>query len=108
MLSPSLTGVLARMEELGLVERNRMPADQRRMLVRLTRHSRDMVARIAPLIEAQYALVEARLGKPLMDELHRSLDRLLGHELESLRTVDLPPVAPPSAAPRTPRGKAGG
>jgi len=108
ILSPSLTGVLARMEELGLVERSRMAADQRRMHVRLTRRSRDMVARIAPLIEAQYALVEARLGKPLMADLHCVLDRLLGHQLESLPTVALPPVAPPRAAPRRPSGKAAG
>ena len=35
ILSPSMTGVLSRMEELGLVERQRVAADQRRIWVRL-------------------------------------------------------------------------
>jgi len=97
ILSPSLAGVLARMEELGLVERNRMPGDQRRVRVRLTPRSEDIVVRIAPLIEAQYALVEERLGKPLIDEVYQLLDRLLRHDLESIPTVALPP-APASPA----------
>ena len=94
ILSPSLTGVLARMQELGLVERRRMPGDQRRVLVRLTPLSADMVARIAPLVEAQYARVEDKLGKPLMDEAYLLLDRLLEHDLASIPTVDLPSVSP--------------
>lgn len=90
ILSPSLTGVLARMEELGLVARNRMPEDQRRVLVRLTPKSLDIVARIAPLIEAQYELVEKKLGSELIAELYGVLDRVLANQLNALPTVELP------------------
>jgi len=102
ILSPSLTGVLARMEELKLVERRRMPDDQRRVLVRLTPRSEAIVARIAPLVEAQYALMEARLGKPLIDELYRVLDRLLEHDPETIPAVELPAESPNDVAGGTP------
>lgn len=92
ILSPSLTGVLARMEELDLVERNRMPEDQRRVLVRLTPKSLDIVERIAPLIEAQYEMVKERLGTELVAELYAVLDRVLAHDLDALPTVELPPA----------------
>ena len=36
ILSPSLTGVLSRMEDMGLVTRTRMEEDQRRVIVRMT------------------------------------------------------------------------
>lgn len=95
ILSPSLTGVLARMEELGLVERRRMPGDQRRVLVRLTPKSTEIVAHIVPLIDAQYRLVEERLGSQLITEIYGLLDRLLACELDLLPTVDLPSAKTP-------------
>ncbi len=94
ILSPSLTGVLARMEELGLVERRRMPEDQRRVLVRLTPRSLGIVARIGPLIDAQYARVEERLGEALLARLYDTLDEVLARDPEAIPTVDLPAVDP--------------
>lgn len=94
ILSPSLTGVLARMEELGLVSRERMADDQRRQLVRLTPRSEDIALRVAPLIEAQYAAMEAHLGPELVGEIYDVLDRLLGQEIEAIPTVALPPPQP--------------
>src|SRR5690606_19498463 len=52
--SPSLTGVLARMEELDLVARKRFETDQRRVSVSLTPRSRALAARMAPEIDATY------------------------------------------------------
>jgi len=57
--SPSLAGVLARMDELGLVQRARLPHDQRRVMVSLTDASRQLVATMAPQIEALYQAIEA-------------------------------------------------
>lgn len=100
ILSPSLAGVLARMEELGLVSRSRMAGDQRRVLVRLTPKSEDLIGRMAPLIEAQYAHIEAALGPELIAQLYGVLDRLLGAEHPPIRRVELPlrPDAGPSAS----------
>lgn len=85
ILSPSLTGVLDRMERDGLVFRERPPEDQRKWIVRLTTRSRAMIAQILPRVDAQYALLEARLGQPMLEDMYRRLDTLIeavpaGHE----------------------------
>lgn len=91
ILSPSLTGVLTRMEELGLVSRERMANDQRRVIVRLTAKSADIADRISPLIEAQYGMVEDYLGRDLVGELYVLLDRVLAHDIDSIPIIPLPP-----------------
>lgn len=75
--SPSLTGILGRMETLELVTRERIPGDQRRVLVSLTGRSRDLAERMAPDIEATYAELEGRLGADRLDRLYGALDELL-------------------------------
>jgi len=76
ILSPSLAGVLARMDELGLVKRVRVDSDQRRVLVSLTAKSRALASRIAPLIEREYRALEADVGTELVRETYALLDRL--------------------------------
>ena len=76
--SPSLAGVLARMDELGLVERRRVDSDQRRVLVSLTAKSRALVRRMAPLVEREYQALEAAVGRDLVREAYDVLDRLSG------------------------------
>ncbi|MFG1372297.1 homoprotocatechuate degradation operon regulator HpaR [Xanthobacter oligotrophicus] len=90
ILSPSLTGVLVRMEQMGLVERHRMEGDQRRMLVSLTERSRKIVIDMAPLIEERYRLIEEAVGKTLLDETYAQIDRLLAAPLNALPSADLP------------------
>jgi homoprotocatechuate degradation regulator HpaR len=75
--SPSLAGVLARMEEVGLVRRRRIAHDQRRVRVSLTRRSRALAARMAPQIEAVYARVERLLGAEFCERLYATLDDVL-------------------------------
>src|SRR5271170_5854574 len=60
--SPSLAGVLSRMEELGYIRRKRLDHDQRRVRVSLTPRSRALAARMAPQIEAAYREIEAMMG----------------------------------------------
>ncbi len=76
--SPSLAGVLARMDDLGLVQRARMPQDQRRVLVQLTAHSQALAAAMAPAIEAAYAAIEAHIGRAFIDNFYGALDELIG------------------------------
>jgi homoprotocatechuate degradation regulator HpaR len=83
--SPSLAGVLARMDELGLVRRQRLAADQRRVMVSLTAASRKLAAAMAPQVEAVYAALEAHIGSDFIDRFYATLDEMIG------MLGDLPP-----------------
>jgi homoprotocatechuate degradation regulator HpaR len=76
--SPSLAGVLARMDELGLVKRERLAADQRRVRVSLTAKSRALAASMAPQIEAVYDGIEAHIGPEFTGRFYAVLDELIG------------------------------
>ena len=76
--SPSLAGVLSRMEELGYVRRKRLDHDQRRLRVSLTQRSRALSARMAPQIEATYRDIEAVIGAEFSVSFYRALDELIG------------------------------
>jgi homoprotocatechuate degradation regulator HpaR len=84
LLSASATGVLARMEELGLVRRERMAEDQRRVRVSITPKSRALARRIMPLVDARYRQLELALGPQLLEQLYGTLDELL------LRLAEVP------------------
>ena len=75
--SPSMAGVLSRMEELGLVVRRRLPHDQRRVRVSLTARARAMAARMAPKIDATYRGIERTIGADFNVRLQQALDQLL-------------------------------
>jgi len=94
--SPSLAGVLGRMENLGLIARERFDNDQRRVRVSLTARSRQLAARIAPQIEAAYAAIEGRVGRAFLERLYAMLDELVA-ALETPAEPDAPPTVP--AAP---------
>ena len=75
--SPSITGVLARMEEAGFIHRERMDHDQRRVKVTLTSQARAIGDRMAPIIEQQYAELEALVGVDALQQVYDALDTLL-------------------------------
>jgi homoprotocatechuate degradation regulator HpaR len=75
--SPSLAGVLARMQELGLVVRRRLEHDQRRVRVSLTARARALAARMAPQIDATYRRIEVSLGGEFTARFQQMLDELL-------------------------------
>jgi homoprotocatechuate degradation regulator HpaR len=76
--SPSITGVLVRMEEAGLVERRRMEDDQRRVQVSVTPRSRQLGRRMFPAIDAQYGRIEEIVGVDALSHVYDVLDALLG------------------------------
>ncbi len=76
--SPSLAGVLSRMEELGYVRRKRLEHDQRRQRVSLTPRSRSLSARMAPQIEATYRDLESVIGVEFSTRFYQALDELIG------------------------------
>jgi homoprotocatechuate degradation regulator HpaR len=75
--SPSLTGVLQRMDDVGLVIRERFPDDARRMHVSLTELGVAIAAEMGPRIEGAYAEIEARVGSELFARIYRTLDELI-------------------------------
>jgi homoprotocatechuate degradation regulator HpaR len=75
--SPSIAGVLLRMEEAGLVSRERMKSDQRRVAVTLRPKSRRILRRLVPLIEERYGALESALGMRSMQEVYDAVDALL-------------------------------
>jgi homoprotocatechuate degradation regulator HpaR len=75
--SPSLAGVLARMEELGYVKRRRLDHDQRRLRVSLTPRSRALSERMAPQIESTYREIETLLGAEFAAAFYASLDQMI-------------------------------
>ncbi len=90
ILKPSLTGVLARMEEMGLVTRCKHESDQRRQVVTLTDRARQLVADAAPLVDKQYQSLEKALGKDLVADLYRVLDQVLDKAETPVPRVALP------------------
>jgi homoprotocatechuate degradation regulator HpaR len=91
ILSPSMTGVLSRMEEMNLVTRERMPEDQRRVIVRLTPKSEQLVSELGPLIVEQYKVIEQAFGPDLIKELYEVMDRVIAAERGPISRVALPP-----------------
>ena len=75
--SPSIAGVLARMEEAGLIARERMDHDQRRVKVTLTAQARAIGERMAPIVDQQYADLEALVGVQALQQVYDVLDTLL-------------------------------
>jgi len=76
--SPSITGVLVRMEDAGLVERERMEDDQRRLKVSATARSRQLGRRMFPAVDAQYQRIEDIVGADALTHVYDVLDTLIG------------------------------
>ncbi|MDY7579262.1 homoprotocatechuate degradation operon regulator HpaR [Herbaspirillum sp. RTI4] len=89
ILSPSLAGVLVRMEDMQLVERTRVDTDQRRILVTLLSKSHALIKDISPLIEQQYANLEAGIGAETVASLYQALDGFLSKQDNPIDLVDL-------------------
>ncbi len=74
--SPSMAGVLMRMEEAGLIKRTRMAHDQRRVTVTVTPATKRLGKRIAPMIEREYQALEKRVGVKQLQQVYDTLDAL--------------------------------
>jgi homoprotocatechuate degradation regulator HpaR len=75
--SPSIAGVLMRMEEAGLIQRERMEHDQRRVKVSVTAATKKLGKSIAPIIEREYLELEKKVGVKQLQQVYDTLDALL-------------------------------
>lgn len=80
--SASLVGILKRMEDLGLIKRQRFQDDQRRVRVSPSLKGQRMAARLTPRIDAIYAQLESDMGSDIAAHLYGTLHAMqarLGH-----------------------------
>jgi homoprotocatechuate degradation regulator HpaR len=75
--SPSMAGVLARMENLDFVVKERFADDQRRVRVSLTPTSIALVRVISKDLEAHYRELERKVGREVVERVYRAVDDLL-------------------------------
>ncbi|BBB26563.1 homoprotocatechuate degradation operon regulator HpaR [Amphritea japonica] len=81
ILSPSLTGIIKRLEHQGYITRKKSEEDQRRTLIRLTEKSQVLFTRLSPDVEAKYKRFTDLYGTEKLTELSQLLKELT--ELES-------------------------
>lgn len=76
LLMPSLTRILKTLEEQKLVKRFSVEGDNRRKLIRLAEKGRNLYKKMAPLSEAEYKKIEARIGSEKLSELYVLLESI--------------------------------
>jgi homoprotocatechuate degradation regulator HpaR len=89
----SLTGILARMDDLRWIDRHGSTVDQRRQLISLTAKGNALVERIAPFVDRQYRLIADSVGVDALNAIYRSLDTalaLLNREITSVLNEGAP------------------
>ncbi len=77
LLGPSLSRMLATLDDRGLVARHPAGDDARRIEVEITAAGRALVAEIAPASEEEYARLESSLPAGDLDALYDLLARLV-------------------------------
>lgn len=86
LLAPSLSRILADLEDSSLIAVDTQKGDQRRKVVRLAERGRRQIEDIAPLSEAIYADITARIGAARLSELQN----LLREAEDALRATEPP------------------
>jgi homoprotocatechuate degradation regulator HpaR len=76
ILSPSLTGILSRLEQQGYIQRRKSHEDQRRTLISLTTKARTMFDELSPRLEARYRALTDQLEPHELDTLMTLLDKV--------------------------------
>jgi len=72
--SPSMAGVLKRMEELDMIQRRAVHGDQRRVSIGLSIAGDGLMTKMAPLIDLQYKHIEQTFGLAAMNNLVAMLE----------------------------------
>jgi homoprotocatechuate degradation regulator HpaR len=80
LLGPSLSRILVKLEEQGLIERRLDIEDGRRSYISVTRAGFALVRRIAPQSELIYSGIEQRFGRERLAALVAELTELIAQE----------------------------
>ncbi len=90
ILSPSMAGILKRLEDTGLIEREAVAGDRRRVSISLTFKGQNLITEMAPLVQLQYKLLEEAYGRDLIVQLYRALDDFMLKKDTVVERIDLP------------------
>ena len=74
ILSPSLTGIIKRLEQKNFIQRQKSSEDQRRVLLSLTDHAQKVFDDVSPRFEERYATITEKFGENKMHEFKELLD----------------------------------
>lgn len=77
ILSPSLTGIISRLEKQGLVTKQRSAHDGRQFYIHMTEKAITLVEQLRPQIESQYAALKEALGEKKYEQLSMLLNELI-------------------------------
>ncbi|UGA56530.1 homoprotocatechuate degradation operon regulator HpaR [Vibrio sp. VB16] len=77
ILSPSLTGVINRLEKQDYVCKIKSEVDQRRVNIRLTNKAEELVKRVRIDVDKQYVLLKEKLGDEKYNQLTELLEELI-------------------------------
>ena len=83
LLGPSLSRILAKLEQRLLIQRLAVATDQRRSRITLTAVGAALVATIGPESEARYREIEAAFGPKRYERLLGLLDELASLDLDT-------------------------
>lgn len=76
ILSPSMTGIIKRLEQMGYIQRRKSETDQRRTLIRLTDQAQALFQQLSPEVEARYQALIDKYGQQRLEELSGLLNEL--------------------------------
>ncbi|PPC73919.1 homoprotocatechuate degradation operon regulator HpaR [Pokkaliibacter plantistimulans] len=77
ILSPSLTGIISRLEAQGYIKRRKGEDDQRRVLLSMTDEARAFFDNLSPEVESRYKQLTDRLGQEKLQQLHELLNEVI-------------------------------
>ncbi|MCP3673495.1 MAG: MarR family transcriptional regulator [Gammaproteobacteria bacterium] len=90
ILSASMPRILRKLEEIGLIERQPIEGDKRRIKILLSEQSKEMMYEIIPLIEKQYKLLKQAWGNELIEQLYKTIDDCLAIKYIQVERIKLP------------------
>lgn len=76
ILSPSLTGIIQRLEQQDYVSRRKSSEDHRRILVKATPKARKLLDEMTPMVENSYSRLTQGLSQEKMERLKELLDEV--------------------------------
>ncbi|HAS64104.1 MAG TPA: homoprotocatechuate degradation operon regulator HpaR [Vibrio sp.] len=77
ILSPSLTGIISRLEKQGFVTKQKSPHDGRQFYIHITDKTQALVEQLRPQIEQQYTALKKALGEDKYQQLSQLLTELI-------------------------------
>jgi homoprotocatechuate degradation regulator HpaR len=77
ILAPSMTRILRKLAEQGLVTVTKSPRDQRELKVRISEKGRELVDEVGPQIESEYIVLREQLSPERLSALYRELNHLI-------------------------------